>query len=66
MPYAANEDLPEPVQAHLPLHAQDIYRKAFNHAWERYGDEAIAHRVAWAAVKRLYVKHQGSWVPRSS
>jgi cation transport regulator len=53
------------VRAHLPPHAQDIYREAFNHAWERYGDEATAHRVAWAAVKRLYVKDHGSWVPRS-
>lgn len=65
MPYAANEDLPDPVRAHLPPHAQDIYREAFNHAWDRYGDEATAHRVAWAAVKRLYVKHGGDWVPRS-
>ena len=32
MPYRSNEDLPMPVQAHLPPHAQDIYREAFNHA----------------------------------
>ncbi len=67
MPYAANEDLPPSVRAHLPSHAQDVYRAAFNHAWERYGgDEPTAYRVAWAAVKRLYVKQHGQWVPKSS
>ena len=33
MPYRANRDLPAPVQAHLPPHAQDIYREALNHAF---------------------------------
>ncbi len=65
MPYAANEELPPSVRDHLPPHAQDIYREAFNHAWDRYGgEEATAHRVAWAAVKRSYVKRDGSWAPR--
>ena len=49
------------MRAHLPPHAQDIYRAAFNSAWREYahGDrpvEEIAHRVAWAAVKRSYIK----------
>jgi cation transport regulator len=53
------------VQGHLPAHAQDIYREAFNHAWQQYGgNEATAHRVAWAAVKRLYVKKGGYWIAR--
>ena len=65
MPYATNEELPASVRQHLPHHAQDIYREAFNHAWERYaGDEATAHRVAWAAVKRAYVKSPAGWVRR--
>ena len=33
MPYANNTDLPKGVKDHLPEHAQDIYRGAFNHAW---------------------------------
>ena len=33
MPYPANSDLPASVQEHLPPHAQDIYREAFNHAF---------------------------------
>jgi len=68
MPYAANADLPLPVRRHLPEHAQDIYREAFNHAFANYaGDprrEEIAHRTAWAAVKRRYVKADGDWIAR--
>jgi cation transport regulator len=66
MPYAVNDELPPSVRDHLPPHALDIYREAFNHAWQRYrGDEPTAHRIAWSAVKRLYVKRGGSWVLRS-
>ena len=70
LPYASIEDLPPPVQAHLPLHAQEIYLGAFNNAWIEYAArgpalrEAIAHRVAWAAVKRKYRKAGDQWVPR--
>jgi cation transport regulator len=54
MPYQANADLPISVRTHLPDHAQDIYREAFNHALATHaGDprqEEAAHRIAWAAV----------------
>jgi cation transport regulator len=69
MPYMSNEDLPPAIRAHLPAHAQDIYRAAFNHAWTSYGAreparrEEIAHRVAWAAVKRRYRKEGDRWAP---
>lgn len=66
MPYASNDDLPDRVRLHLPAHAQDIYRAAFNNAWPRYGArgrEDIAHRIAWAAVKRQYHKDGPEWVP---
>jgi cation transport regulator len=68
MPYATNEDLPSSVTRHLPPHAQDIYRAAFNHAFAAHADdprqEEAAHRIAWAAVKRVYVKIGESWVAR--
>lgn len=68
MPYATNIDLPIPVQRHLPEHGQEIFREAFNHAWQQYADdprrEEIAHRVAWAAVKKAYMKVGTEWVPR--
>jgi cation transport regulator len=68
MPYGANIELPAAVRIHLPAHAQDIYREAFNHAFAAHtGDprqEEAAHRIAWAAVKRRYIKAGGEWVPR--
>lgn len=70
MPYQSIDDLPHSVGAHLPTHAREIYRAAFNSAWDEYADreqrEAIAHRVAWAAVKRLYRKEGSAWVPRQT
>jgi cation transport regulator len=66
VPYPSNDALPPSVREHLPPHAQDIFREAFNHAFERYaGDESTAFRIAWAAVKRSYEKVDGVWVPRS-
>jgi cation transport regulator len=73
MPYDRNEELPESVRDSLPKHGQEIYRKAFNSAWEQYdepeerrGDrsrEETAHAVAWAAVKNVYEKKDtGDWV----
>lgn len=69
MPYTTNEALPPAIKRSLPTHAQDIFRAAFNSAWRSYGKadpahrEGIAHRVAWAAVKKRYRKLQGHWVP---
>ncbi|EFB2825913.1 putative cation transport regulator ChaB [Escherichia sp. 93.0816] len=66
MPYKIKSDLPENVKHVLPSHAQDIYKEAFNSAWDQYKDkedrrddasrEETAHKVAWAAVKHEYAK----------
>ena len=66
MPYQSVSELPENVTNVLPAHAQDIYKEAFNSAWDEYKDpddrrgdagrEETAHRVAWAAVKQKYEK----------
>jgi cation transport regulator len=67
MPYPTIDDLPESVRNHLPIHAQEIYREAFNHAFASHAgerdQEERAHRIAWAAVKRNYVKDGEQWVP---
>ena len=66
-PYKTTKDLPEPVQKALPAHAQEIFLKAINAAWERYKDpkerrdpketqEEVAFKVAWAAVEQVYEK----------
>ena len=62
MPYRSTNDLPDSVKNVLPDHAQDIYKEAFNGAYDEYknpedrrGDadrEEVAHKVAWSAVKK--------------
>jgi len=69
MPYGNNLDLPASVRNHLPEHAQDIYREAFNHAYAAHAGESDreqrSHMIAWAAVKRSYMKAgDRQWVPR--
>ena len=68
MPYSINAELPASVRGHLPEQAQDIYREAFNHAYAAHAGESNreqrSHMIAWAAVKRSYVKDGAMWVPR--
>ena len=68
MPYQSNQDLPAAVRHHLPPDALDIYREAFNHSYASHAGDArqeeIAHRTAWAAVKRSYEKDGDQWVPK--
>ena len=72
MPYSDTNELPSSVRENLPKHAQEIYMKAYNSAWEQYSEpeerrgnasrEETAHRVAWAAVKEVYEKDdEGKW-----
>jgi cation transport regulator len=70
MPYQTNSDLPSGVRGHLPPHAQDIYREAFNNAYVAHRDDPrrdeASRRIAWAAVKRSYVKVGHSWIARAA
>lgn len=69
MPYDTKDELPKQVKDNLPVHAQRIYKEAYNNAWDEYADpsdrrgdagqEEVAHKVAWAAVKRKYEKGSG-------
>lgn len=62
MPYKSINDLDKSVRNVLPDHAQEIYKEAFNSAYDQYdkpserrGDadrEETAHKVAWSAVKK--------------
>lgn len=65
MPYQVNADLPPSVRDHLPEHAQDIFREAFNAAYAAHRhdprQEEAAFRIAWAAVKRRYEKVGDAW-----
>jgi cation transport regulator len=75
MPYRTVIDLPDSVRDNLPKHAQEIYKEAFNSAWDEYKDaddrrgddtrEETAHKVAWGAVKKSYEKNgDGDWVKK--
>jgi cation transport regulator len=73
MPYKSVSELPDSVKDNVPKHAQEIYMKAYNSAWDQYDQsherrgnatrEETAHKVAWAAVKREYEKDEksGRW-----
>lgn len=75
MPYNSIADLPHNITSVLPTHAQEIFLKAFNNAWQEYKDpkqrktnssiEEIAFKVAWSAVKKKYQKNSvEEWVYR--
>jgi len=78
LPYKNISDLPASVKENLPEHAQEIYLKAFNSAWEEYASpsdrkenasrEETAHRVAWSAVKKVYEKDErsGRWLRKGT
>lgn len=76
MPYDTRSDLPDSVKDNLPKHAQEIYKEAYNSAWEQYEDpedrrddasrEEVSHRVAWSAVKEKYEKCDGNWVAKDN
>lgn len=75
MPYKNVDDLPSSVKDNLPKHAQEIYKEAFNSAYDEYSDphsrrddedrEVTAHKVAWSAVKHSYQKGPDEkWHPK--
>ena len=76
MPYTTIQELPDSVQSVLPKHAQDIYKEAFNSAYDEYKEakdrranddrETVAHKVAWNAVKQKYEKgSDDKWHPKN-
>jgi len=76
MPFEQLSDLPDSVRHVLPEHAQEIYRAAFNSAWQQYDQpgerragrtrEETAHAVAWSAVEQKYTKDErtGKWIAK--
>ncbi len=51
MPYDHNSDLPDNVRSNLPAHGQEIYRKAFNSAWDQYKQPEEYHKQGDKWVK---------------
>ena len=69
MPYPTLDSLPDGVKK-LPKHAQEIYQKTFNSAWEQHkgedNAEARCHSIAWGAVKKSYKQVDDNWVAKES
>jgi cation transport regulator len=76
MPYHSLAELPDSVKNALPKHAQEIYKEAYNNAWDQYADpdkrrgdasrEEVSHKVAWSAVKDKYEKKGDQWVRKEA
>ena len=65
MPYRSLNELPDAVKDHLPHHAQEIFKEAFNSASKEYKEEETAFKVAWSAVKKKYQKDSNdSWIEK--
>jgi cation transport regulator len=73
------EDLSETTEKRidqLPEHAQHIFKKAHTSAIKEYQNpdkrrggkkesaEEVAHKIAWAAVKKEYTKEDDKWVKK--
>ena len=69
MRYETVKQLPATIRDVLPDKAKEIYRKAYNQAWEKFAKEdhrglnqqGLAHQQAWGAVKQEYVFDLDEW-----
>jgi cation transport regulator len=69
MQYETVKQLPVTIRDTLPDKAQEIYRKAYNQAWEEFDKEdhrglnqqGLAHQQAWMAVGQEYVFDLDQW-----
>ena len=52
MPYRDNSDLPSPARPHLPEHARDIDREAFNPAFAAHGAPRVGSKPRIASPGR--------------
>lgn len=76
MAYNSIIDLLKDAQIDFPKHAREIYKQAYDKAWDEYGDtenrqgsqsrKEAAHRLAWKAVENKYEKGPGGkWRKKS-
>jgi hypothetical protein len=49
-----------------PPKAQRTYEETLEHAEQQYGDDARAHRTAFAVLKRGFEKVRDRWLPKKS
>ena len=69
MQYETVKQLSSTIRSVLPEEAQEIYRQAYNQAWEEFdrdahrglNQQALAHQQAWGAVKKEFVFDLDQW-----
>ncbi len=71
MVYESKSDLPDTLREILPEEAQESYLQAYRASYENYEEsqggeldrESVAHRDAWAMMKRDFVEDEetGKW-----
>jgi cation transport regulator len=69
MRFETIKQLPVAIRDTLPDKAQEIYRKAYNQAWDEFEEDdhrglnqqGLAHQQAWMAVKQEYVFDLDQW-----
>ena len=67
MHYESIEQLPLHCRINLPEVAQDVYRDAWNRAWDNSGDARIARDRAWREVREQFERDAitGCWMRRA-
>ncbi len=67
MPYQRLQELPGSVRDHLPKHAQEIYRAAYNSAWDEYDhdEERAPGGVGGGEAQVRKNDETGDWVKKS-
>jgi len=65
--YLTNGDLPLEVRLDLPPSAQNLFRFAYNDAWQQHANHPMrrdmAIQSAWDVVKKRFRKQGGEWLP---
>lgn len=67
MRYETIEQLPFHCQSHLPAAALEVYKEAWNRAWDESADRIAARTQAWMAVRERFERDAATrqWVPRA-
>jgi cation transport regulator ChaB len=67
MRYETITQLPFHCQTHLPEAALEVYKDAWNRAWDESSDRMTARAHAWDAVRERFERDAMTrqWVPRA-
>lgn len=67
MPYGDISELPIQIRSSLPEEAQEVYRKAYNYAYDTTceGTDSCSDIVAWSQVRRFFENDTGVWQKRT-